>query len=450
MPTYTPNSGGNAWAERRIVQPTVKRQPGRFRGPMSSQEYNDFQDAVVHDLINLSTAANANSNRIDRALRQLYLENSYLRRRVDALQEEISYSKTILAKDNPIKISKYLDFHDASLIYYDPNLPAVKRASYKAQFGEVFLPAKALENKFYNFSLRTGGVALPDDLLITAYSIFDKLDGKGSFDYEYGGTVLEGNPFNAFNGMNESAWMRSVSFPLDSDVSEVEVEINAVVPASISSKANLLEIVPFPEGSVDVTSISTSPDLGSAFVELDTFTPVRNASASRYHFSPRSVEQVRVRLRSRNWREINGKKVFTYGLQETGLKLVDYDKSTKQGGIYGEEITAIIQIAAPSGHLLGNIYRIDPTPNFFLEDNDKRHVRLRLSTTPDFAGIIWDSEINIAPQDAGNVGVSAQSASMLYAIYTLKFVESTGGFSSPYQIGCSPYARGLGLSFSGV
>lgn len=76
MATYNLGTGtsgwvgkGSEWAEKRIVQPTVKRQPARYRGPLSSDEYNTFQDAVVHDIFNLSTATNANANRIDRALK---------------------------------------------------------------------------------------------------------------------------------------------------------------------------------------------------------------------------------------------------------------------------------------------------------------------------------------------------------------------------------------------
>lgn len=281
-------------------------------------------------------------------------------------------------------------------------------------------------------------------------SIFDKLLGQGSIDYEYGGMLTEGNVRNAFNGMNESAYIRTVSFPLESNVEEVEFQIDAVVPASITAQANLLEIAPYPQGSVDITQVATASDLGSSFESLEGFVTRNNAQVHKYHFAPKTIEQVRVRLRCRNWREIDGKKVFTYGLQELGLKLVDYNKNFIEDASFGENITGMLKINAAQGSVFDTIYRIDPQPNFLLEDADSRHVRMILSTTADYIGQIWDSKTNQAPQDAGNVGISAQGASTLYGIFTFKFVNSSGGYSSPFSIGSTPYLRGLGLTYSTV
>ena len=173
-----------------------------------------------------------------------------------------------------------------------------------------------------------------------------------------------------------------------------------------------------------------------------------NAQVHRYHFAPATIEQVRIRLRCRNWREIDVKKVFTYGLQELGLKLVDYNKNFIEDANFGENITGMLKVEASQGNVFDTIYRIDPSPNFLLEDAGSRHVRMRLSTTPNFIGEIWDSKSNQAPQDAGNIGISAQGSNVLYAICTFKFVSDSGGYSSPFSIGTTPYLRGLGLTYS--
>ena len=242
--------------------------------------------------------------------------------------------------------------------------------------------------------------------------------------------------------------MRRVVFPLESDVDEVEVQLTAVVPTGISSQANLIELLPFPEGSVDVTELSTSPDLTSSFTSIDGFTETNNVRATRFHFSPRNVQQVRIRLRCRNWREIDGKKVFMYGLRELGLKLVDYKKDFSTSDVFGENYTAVVKIDAPDSHVFNRLYRIDPKPNFLLEDADSRHIRLRLSTTPDFSGIFWDSAVNNTPQQGTSTGISMQGGTSIYGIYTFKFVDSTGGFNSPYRVGATPWVKGLGLLFS--
>lgn len=429
-----------------IVSPQVQRRPARFRGPHSSEDYNNFQDQVAHDIVDLAGGVNTNANKIVRALNRTYSENLYLRRRIAALEEARDYREFVFGKQ-ALNTDRYVDFHEADNIIFPTALSADKAASYKGQFGELSLPINAVENKFFNFSLRTREVVVPDDFSVDVTGLFDKVDGKGVQDYEKGGTVTQGDPKNAFNGINETEWVREVSFPLESDVDEVEVQLTAVVPSGISAQANLMEVVPFPEGSVDVTELSTAPDVGSAFSLVDGFAEKRNLVSTRYHFAPRNVEQVRIRLRSRNWREIDGKKVFLYGLRELGLKLVDYKKEHTAQDAFGDNYTAVVQIDAPRNHNFTTLYRVDPTPNFLSEDADSRHIRLRLSTTQDFSGVFWDSATQIPPQLGVTSGVAMSAATTVYAIYTFKFVDSSGGFNSPFYVGATPWQRGLGLMF---
>ena len=428
----------------KIVNPQTRRDPIRFRGPLSSEDHNSFQDSVVKDITDLAAALNANAQQLLDAQQNIALENSYLKRRIESLEQSLDYREFSFGKQS-IKVDKYVDFHDTSTIMFPTTVSERKLATFKGQFGEIFLPQKTVENKFYNLSLRTNEIVQPDGLSVVVTGKFDKLDGKGLIDYERGGLVKEGNPLNAFNGLNESRWLRTVTFPIESDVDEVEVQLTAVVPASISSTANLVEIVPSPEGSVDIVSVATSPNLTNSFVSLDGFEEVKNAVAKRWHFPPRSVEQVRVVLRSRNWREINGKKVFTIGLQEFGMKLIEYQKEYLSSDLFGENATAVIKIDAPNSHVFTRLYRLDPTPNFFNEDVDKRHVRLRLSRTPDLTTVFFDSSLNELPQLSTSNGIAVGASESIYAIYTLKFVESSGGINSPYLVGTTPYLNGLGM-----
>jgi hypothetical protein len=431
-----------------IIQPTIHRPiPARLRGPFSSAEYNDFTDATHHDIVNLSSAVNANSNKIERALVQVHSENAYLKRRIDALQKEIEYRQFHEAGSSG-KVTQYFDLHKSSSIFYSESVPTEKRASYDARFGELALPANAVENKLFNFSLRTGHVAIPSDLVANVTGIFDKLNGDTAVDYEYGGTINGGNPLNACNGMNQSVWIRKVTFPISSNVQEVECQMTISVPAGISQEASVVDVVPFPEGSVDVTQVSTSPNLSSAFVNVDGFTENKNAGPERYRFSPRTVEQIRVRLRSRNWTEQNGKKVFTYGLQELGLKLVDYSKTFVEGASFGNNITGVIKMNCPSGYNFRTLHSIDTAPAFLMEDPALRNVRLVLSSTPDFTGSLWDSSLNSLPQNTGNVGVNIQPTNVLYGILIMKFVDQVSGLNSPFFVGNSPWINAIGLTYT--
>jgi len=434
--------------ELKIIQPTIKRAPARLRGPLSSTEYNDFQDAVFHDIMSMSESVNTLYNKLQHTIRNIESDNQYLKRRVSSLEETDNYREFVIGKAGGI-VDRYIDFHDTSGIIFSSSISDSKRAVFASEFGEIFLPANGVDNRFYNISLRNGQIVVPDDFSVTVTNTFDKVDGNGIKNYEYGGEVSEGIPENAFNGLNESIWVRTVTFPIDSPIEEVECQVTAVVPAGVSAQANLLEVVPFPEGSVDIIQLATASDVSTSFTTLDNFAAINNAVATRYHFSPRDVEQIKIRLRSRNWREIDGKKVFIYGMQELGLKLVDYDKTLSADQSFGQAITAIVKIDAPTGFGFANLYRIDPNPNFFLEDASNRHVRLRLSTTPDFTRVLWDSSANQLPQQLGVGGViSMNGASSIYAIYTLQYIKSSGGYQSPFPVGTTPTAKGLGLAFT--
>jgi len=442
------NVGEKPDGKHRIVQPTIHRPlPARLRGPFSSAEYNNFTDAAHHDIVNLAAAVNTNSNRIERALRQVHSENDYLRRRIEALQQEVTYRQFQEASTSQ-KVSHYFDFHNSSYIIHEATIDSSKRASYNARFGEIALPANAVENKLFNFSLRTGNIVLPSDLVVNVTNIFDKLEGAGLIDYEYGGTPNEGVPLHACNGVNQSVWMRSVTFPMSAEVEEVECQLTIVVPAGISQQTNIIDILPFPEGSVDITEVSTAKDLASAFTMVDNFIEHKNAIAKRYRFGPRSVEQIRVKLKSRNWTEVNGKKVFYYGLQEVNAKLVDYEKSFVLGGTFGQNITGMIKMEATSGFNFRKLYSIDTAPAFLAEDPDLRNVRLVLSSTPDFAGIVWDSSLNALPQNLGGVGFDISPSPTLYGILEMQFVKQVSGLSSPYFVGNSPWVNGIGLTYT--
>jgi len=224
----------------KIVQPTVKRRPARFRGPFSSEEYNDFQDSVLHDIIDLASAANTNYSRHVQFQNQAFADAEYLRRRVAALEESLAYREFIKGKQG-YTVDKYVDFHNPKPIVIPTSLAADRIASYNSQFGELLLSANAIENKFYNFSLRTREIIIPSDFSADVTGIFDKTDGNGTQDYEHGGLVTEGAPEYSFNGINETVWSRSVSFPLESDIDQVEVQLTAVVPAGISPTNTMIK-----------------------------------------------------------------------------------------------------------------------------------------------------------------------------------------------------------------
>lgn len=432
--------------DERLVQTQVQERRARHRGALKSADWNDFVDETVHDITQLGAAINSLNSRLTRSMVILQHENDELRRHVDALLSQKQYSEKV-AGGNNFLVSRFLDLNETEGISFLNGLDDTFSAMVSADYGEATLPANAVESKFYYQSLRTGKILTPADLVVEVTGTFDKADGAGLVDYERGGSISEGKPEWAFNGINHLYWVRRVEFPLDSRVDQVECQLTVTVPAGSSREANLVEVVPFPNGSLDVTSLATAADLGTVFTTVPGFESTDNLSARRYHFPAVPVDQVRIRLRQRNWVEENGKKVFYYGLQELGLKLVDYDKRYTPGASLGSNHAFVLQFNAPAGYAFKDIYRIDPDPSFLLEDLGKRHVHLRLVSDPTSGTTLWDSDTTLAPQLTG-VAIPTMGRSTLYWVVELNYVESTGGASSPFLVGTTPCVRGIGTSFT--
>lgn len=433
---------------RKIVQSTVELDPAARIGEFSSDSYNKFHKAVVNDIGGLVSGVNSLSSRLEDALWLLKAETAYLKKRVVDLEKDNDYRKRRAARLGQT-IDDWIDFHDTRKLYHPTDQPDRLKALIDGKFGQATVPIKAIQNKFYTQSLSTGNIIPPEDLRVSVTSVFDKLDGKGIVDYESGGTVVESDPENAFNGVNNSVWRRRVEFPLDSSVQEVEAQLTVVVPDQSIAESNMISIMPFPYGEVDITALQFSADLGSSFLKVPGFSSTYNARNVRYHFAPRVVSQIKIRLKQRNWFEDNGKKVFVYGLEELGLALVEWEKTYVAGGNIDQNSTMIVEFNAADGYKIDGLRSVNFSPDFTKEDTAKRNIQVSLSTTPDFGGEFWNSSTQNLPQNQQG-GVAVGNVSTIYAIVTLSFVEESGGVGSPYEVGIPAYLNGMGIQYSAV
>jgi len=429
----------------KIVNPITVTDSVRYRGILNSDSENDFREMAANDIQDLGKAINTLYSMILRSNSINHNESAYLRRQIGSLIQQREWEDSAKASLG-FTSHRYIDLRDTKGVLFPNNDTDQFSAMVNAQFGEATLPANAIHNRFFSTSISTGRVVVPADLVTKVTSIFDKGDGEGLVDYERGGRVTVGKPENAFNGNNQSFWVRRVEFPLDSRVDQVEVELTVDVPEGGSSKANVIEIYPYGNGSMDLQSVSTSADSSDTFTSLAGFTATNNITFKRYHFPVQRVERIKVRLRQRNWITENGKKVFYYGLQELGLRLVDYDKGYTSGATFGKNHTFVVQLDAPTDRGFLNLHRVVPEPNFLKEDAGNRHVRLRIGTDSTFTTWLWDSDSNQAPQDSGTA-IALGSAGTLYLGYELRFVATSGGSISPYSVGTTPFINGTGLTY---
>ena len=112
-------------AER--VIPTLKKPVVRYRGKTSSEEYNQMTQDLYFDLTNLFTASNDNAERAEQVIRQLNIENMYLKTKVDELLARLGNIEDML-KQIQQGSNKYTQVKFVDSFEEDPDAETTKRA----------------------------------------------------------------------------------------------------------------------------------------------------------------------------------------------------------------------------------------------------------------------------------------------------------------------------------
>lgn len=417
-------------------------------GRISSSDINKFVDSTIADLQNTVNQVNVNESSTLDVLNTAIREISNLKKRVAQLEDQESFDRAIRAAQN-LRIKAFKSMTDLTGITF-PGSNQATRPRINTLFDQATVPINAIENKFYTNSIISGSIVpISQSIQIDVTSVIDAVD------YEAGYVKLsEGNPENAFNGDNQSYWQRKVEFDLDSDVEEVQVELTVRVPDQANTEANALYIRPYPVSQVDILDLGISADLSSAFSppgnSYPAFptvlpeNPIDNARDTRFFISTQSVQRIRIRLRQRNWYEENGRKVFSYGLQELGLQLSEFDKTYSATAALGDNHTFITKFTCPTDKSFKGLHIFETTPDY---TKDINNMRFKVATTNDGNNIKWDSSVNSSPQSLVQPIDLGGSSSELYVITTLNYIE-TAPVGSSFYSGTTPVLNSIGIQYS--
>jgi len=446
--------------------PSIKRTAFPARGKSSSRQLNDQNDQVATDINALALQAAQNESDIAASTKTVLDEVRFLARKVLQLEQDLAHKKEIDGR-NGLRVTFHQSMYKVDNLSFLTTTNSL-RPVITPKFGVVHLPVNAVESKFFSNAIYNGDVITPGSLATTVTATFVPEGASTAVDHEDGALkVVAGTPRNAFNGNNRSYWIREVQFPASSDVTEVSVELQVTLPSQNNTNSNVLTIHPYPIGSVDITDISTSPDLTQSFVKLQhkdapsLTSPMNNAGEKKFIFPAQDIDQVRVRLRCRNFVEEDGKKIFRYGLQDVGLSLVDFEKSTAaltftnwSAQADEDNVSMMHKIDAPTGFFFTAIHHFTSSPDIQLENDLNRHVIFRIyDADPSTGGgqEIWNSNSTYPQNQVESVGSQITlggSSRSLYVVTNMRHVETSGGVNSPFPANTSPYINGFSLEAS--
>jgi len=421
------------------VHLTTERMRVPKNGRLNSADVNKFVDSTITDLQNMTNQVNINEVSTENALNTVLREMANLKQRVIQLEDSGFYDDEIRAAQN-LRVKAFKAMTDLKNISFLGTNDATK-PRINTLFGQATLPINAIENKFYTNSIISGSIVPVSQTLNT--EVNSVIDGT---DYEAGHVKLtEGNPKNAFNGDNQSYWQRKVEFDLNSDVEEVIVDLVVQVPDQANTEANIVYIRPYPVAQVDILNLGHSGSLSGAFTYISQATK-DNAKDSRYFISTQSVQRLHIRLRQRNWYEENGRKVFSYGLQELGLQLVEFDKTYSASANLSNNHTFVTKFTCPEGYRFKGLHMFNTSPNYIANKNNM-HFKVALGS--DGTNTKWDSDINTPPENLVQPIDLGGSSTEIYVISTLNYIKETDPIGA-FFANTTPVLESIGLQYSVV
>lgn len=430
------------------VQISTERTRIAKMGHLDSSMMNKFHDSVVLDLQNVATQGNTTEVALESVQADMARKMASLEQRLNELEAAQDFNALVRSADN-LRIPAVATMGDLRNVEFLAGSEDAKKPALNTVFNQATVPVDGVQSKFYSTSVISGSITpVSTNLNVTVDPVFIDQGAGSATDHEAGALkVVEGSPKLAFNGDNQQSWARRVEFDLDSDVTEVQCQLTVIVPSQANSEANTLYVRPFPVGTVDIVNLETAGNLTDSFSTLPGFTSTNNIGDKRWFFTSQSVQQVRVTLRSRNWFEENGKKVFRYGMQELGLQLVEFDKSYDATASVSSNNSFVTEFKCPTGYVFSGLHAFATNPDFTMESLDNRHMHFKVCGNADGTDVKWDSDSNVLPQTLVQP-LNLGGGSSVYVVTTLNFCSTVDAVSPLFPVNTTPFLESIGIQYS--
>lgn len=313
--------------------PISKSGGARFRGPTSSHEYNVNEDNKYYDLLELYRQSNENELQLKEAYKVILSEHLALQNYTKILESriyELEKKLTELENDQLIngRFFKTAFVEDMTTKFptetQDQNEQEA-RCQIDLQYRFATIPIIHQIPKTHAIG-KDQQVIVPEDLVVKV--------GRTNT----GGTIIENDIKNAFNGDNNSYWKREVIYSFAEAPEEEDVILEIELPLKLVNNLNINTILvhPHPEKGIQIKDIqiqyngSWKQIEGFEQIELQSVNINEFSSRKKWYFPSRPVQKIRITLVQKHPITIQDKKVFVLGAQEIGVYLSIFDPN---GGI---------------------------------------------------------------------------------------------------------------------
>ena len=138
--------------------------------------------------------------------------------------------------------------------------------------------------------------------------------------------------------------------------------------------------------------------------------------------------------------------MFSYGLQELGLQLVEFDKTYSTSAALADNHTFVTKFSCPEGYRFKGLHMFNTTPTYVANSNNM-HFKVALGS--DGTDTKWDSDINTSPENLVQPIDLGGSATDIYVITTLNYITDTDPIGV-FFANTTPVLESIGLQYSVV
>lgn len=309
------------------------KQRNLYRGPASSEEFNQRNRIARQDIAKIYQLTNENEQEIERNMDIVLRENFFLSNHVQELKKEVdrltalvtdNVSQDTLGGTNNVFVQNFYstDSLENSLDGRSSNIDrthgvvsplainTLSRFGYQTDSGQVFIPNKL--NIFIKEGNNTNLDENGDPVLID---------------------IITDNTHHIVDKSKNTFWVRTQDFLTTDSVTEMVGEVHIQIPTEGFQNlyTNTLMIHPYPEGSMTIKDIQYK-GYGDQWHRLETYPvdatyqPVKIKDARKLIFQFPNTEMIELKISYSQpyWFEHENYSQFTYGFQNISLEYRTY------------------------------------------------------------------------------------------------------------------------------
>jgi len=342
----------------------------QFRGPSTSDKYNERIENLYKDLVYLYNKAGINDEDVASFYRRLIRDHFSLMKAVEELEARMTDLED--ANRHTITFNSSNKIDNDAVIGSSYELTEAAECTYDALHGIITLPkiesASVSKLKFVD---SVGNSVIPSSFEAIAVGV------SGTADTPSAG-IQSSDIYNAVLAPVGSVWERNVIVDSpNGEGAEIDVYVRVPTDLAVTEQANCVILHPYPMMGCDIVSVETTTNVNvSMNDDLDNYVPLNqralytndelavgwvppgawdgdvdlNAGPTAYYFDPINVTGLKIRLRQRTYMKEGSKYVYSYGLSFLDVR---YDKFQDTGKV-------IIRFDAPTDTTFNRIDNVTP------------------------------------------------------------------------------------------